>query len=149
MLVVGKGGVGKSSTVNSIVGERVTVVSAFQVLYLVELVEPNLLIQVARKILQYVILTNLMILLMIQSETLRPLQCARSRAGFTLNIIDTPGLVEGGCINDQALDIIKRYSLLLRLLCLRNSSITFDHTFTSTFIIQVYFARGAKLGQVS
>ena len=31
VLVVGKGGVGKSSTVNSIVGERVTVVSAFQV----------------------------------------------------------------------------------------------------------------------
>lgn len=45
---------------------------------------------------------------MLQSETLRPLQCARSRAGFTLNIIDTPGLVEGGCINDQALDIIRR-----------------------------------------
>lgn len=44
-----------------------------------------------------------------QSETLRPLQCARSRAGFTLNIIDTPGLVEGGCVNDQALDIIRRY----------------------------------------
>lgn len=75
VLVVGKGGVGKSSTVNSIVGERVTIVSAFQ------------------------------------SETLRPLQCARSRAGFTLNIIDTPGLVEGGCINDQALDIIKRFLL--------------------------------------
>lgn len=31
MVVVGKGGVGKSSTVNSIIGERVTVVSAFQV----------------------------------------------------------------------------------------------------------------------
>ena len=31
VLVVGKGGVGKSSTVNSIIGERVTVVSAFQV----------------------------------------------------------------------------------------------------------------------
>lgn len=33
VLVVGKGGVGKSSTVNSLVGERVTVVSAFQVHY--------------------------------------------------------------------------------------------------------------------
>jgi len=32
ILVMGKGGVGKSSTVNSIVGERVTTVSAFQVL---------------------------------------------------------------------------------------------------------------------
>jgi predicted GTPase len=31
VVVVGKGGVGKSSTVNSIIGERVTVVSAFQV----------------------------------------------------------------------------------------------------------------------
>lgn len=34
VLVVGKGGVGKSSTVNSIVGERVTVVSAFQVTWM-------------------------------------------------------------------------------------------------------------------
>lgn len=34
VLVVGKGGVGKSSTVNSLVGERVAVVSAFQVMYL-------------------------------------------------------------------------------------------------------------------
>jgi len=33
---------------------------------------------------------------------------SRSRAGFTLNIIDTPGLVEGGYVNDQALEIIKR-----------------------------------------
>jgi hypothetical protein len=34
ILVMGKGGVGKSSTVNSIVGERVASVSAFQVLLL-------------------------------------------------------------------------------------------------------------------
>lgn len=33
---------------------------------------------------------------------------SRSRAGFTLNIIDTPGLVEGGYVNDQVLDTIKR-----------------------------------------
>ena len=32
VLVLGKGGVGKSSTVNSLIGERVAVVSAFQVL---------------------------------------------------------------------------------------------------------------------
>ena len=32
ILVMGKGGVGKSSTVNSIVGERVATVSAFQVM---------------------------------------------------------------------------------------------------------------------
>ncbi|KAH9300495.1 hypothetical protein KI387_012078, partial [Taxus chinensis] len=73
ILVMGKGGVGKSSTVNSLVGERVAVVSAFQ------------------------------------SEAMRPILCSRSRAGFTLNIVDTPGLVEGGFVNDHALDLIKRF----------------------------------------
>ncbi|KAJ8510353.1 hypothetical protein OPV22_000787 [Ensete ventricosum] len=75
ILVMGKGGVGKSSTVNSILGERVASVSAFQ------------------------------------SEGLRPIMCSRSRAGFTLNIIDTPGLVEGGYVNEQAIEIIKRFLL--------------------------------------
>ncbi|GJN08514.1 hypothetical protein PR202_ga26445 [Eleusine coracana subsp. coracana] len=75
VLVMGKGGVGKSSTVNSIVGERVATVSAFQ------------------------------------SEGLRPTMCCRTRAGFTLNIIDTPGLIEGGYINEQAVEIIKRFLL--------------------------------------
>jgi hypothetical protein len=45
----------------------------------------------------------------VQSEGLRPMMCSRTRAGFTLNIIDTPGLIEGGYINEQAVDIIKRY----------------------------------------
>ncbi|KAK6918628.1 AIG1-type guanine nucleotide-binding (G) domain [Dillenia turbinata] len=75
ILVMGKGGVGKSSTVNSLIGERVVAVSAFQ------------------------------------SEGSRPVMVSRSRAGFTLNIIDTPGLVEGGYVNDQAVEIIKRFLL--------------------------------------
>lgn len=73
ILVMGKGGVGKSSTVNSIIGERVVTVSAFQ------------------------------------SETPRPVMVSRSRSGFTLNIIDTPGLIEGGYVNDQVLDTIKSF----------------------------------------
>ncbi|GLJ08657.1 hypothetical protein SUGI_0093130 [Cryptomeria japonica] len=66
ILVMGKGSVGKSSTVNSLV-------NAFQ------------------------------------AEAMRPVLCSRSRAGFTLNIIDTPGLIEGGFVNDHALDLIKRF----------------------------------------
>lgn len=38
---------------------------------------------------------------------------SRSRAGFTLNIIDTPGLIEGGYVNDMALNNIKRLVLTL------------------------------------
>nr|AFL55360.1 chloroplast preprotein import receptor Toc34 [Bienertia sinuspersici] len=75
ILVMGKGGVGKSSTVNSVIGERVVAVSAFQ------------------------------------SEASRPVMISRQRAGFTLNIIDTPGLVEGGYVNDRAIDMIKSFLL--------------------------------------
>ncbi|XP_061355993.1 translocase of chloroplast 34 [Gastrolobium bilobum] len=75
ILVMGKGGVGKSSTLNSIIGERVVSISPFQ------------------------------------SEGPRPVMVSRSRAGFTLNIIDTPGLIEGGYINDMALSLIKRFLL--------------------------------------
>ncbi|KAI4324885.1 hypothetical protein MLD38_030329 [Melastoma candidum] len=79
ILVMGKSGVGKSSTVNSIIGERAVAVSAFQ------------------------------------SEGLRPVIVSRLSAGFTLNVIDTPGLIEGGYVNDQTLEIIKRFLLDKRI----------------------------------
>ncbi|KAM7279258.1 hypothetical protein ACFE04_006392 [Oxalis oulophora] len=75
ILVLGKGGVGKSSTVNSLANERAVGVSSFQ------------------------------------SEVLRPVMVSRTRAGFTLNIIDTPGLVEAGYVSHQALELIKRFCL--------------------------------------
>ena len=46
--------------------------------------------------------------LCVQSEVSRHVMVSRTRAGFTLNIIDTPGLVEGGYVNEWALDMIKR-----------------------------------------
>ncbi|CAN6700843.1 unnamed protein product [Malus baccata var. baccata] len=73
--VMGKGGVGKSSTVNSLLGERAVPISPFQ------------------------------------SEGTRPLMFSRSRAGFTLNVIDTPGLIEGGYVSGMALNNIKSFLL--------------------------------------
>lgn len=36
---------------------------------------------------------------------------SRSKGGFTLNIIDTPGLVEAGYVSYQALELIKGLEL--------------------------------------
>lgn len=37
---------------------------------------------------------------------------SRTMGGFTINIIDTPGLVEAGYVNHQALELIKGSVLL-------------------------------------
>ena len=68
VLLLGKGGAGKSSTVNSMLGERAAPVAAFTA-----------------------------------GDAPRPLVLARSAAGFTLRLIDTPSLVSGGCVCEEAL----------------------------------------------
>eukprot|EP00899_Mesostigma_viride_P001415 jgi/Mesvir1/11274/Mv01071-RA.1 len=73
VLLVGKPGVGKSSTVNSIFAERVCPVSAYQ------------------------------------ADTNRPMMVSRRAAGFTLNIIDTPGLLEGDTVNENAIREIRQF----------------------------------------
>ena len=60
----GKGGVGKSSTANLLLGERVANVAA------------------------------------LQSDVARPQVIARSADGFTLTLIDTPGLLEADAVSD-------------------------------------------------
>ena len=60
----GKGGVGKSSTVNSLLGERVANVAA------------------------------------LQSDVARPQVISRAADGFTLTLIDTPGLLEADAVSD-------------------------------------------------
>eukprot|EP00850_Spirogloea_muscicola_P000907 SM000003S11152 [mRNA] locus=s3:1227662:1229976:- [translate_table: standard] len=39
---------------------------------------------------------------------MRPVMCSRIKSGFTLSVVDTPGLVEAGSVNDQSLDLIRR-----------------------------------------
>lgn len=48
---------------------------------------------------------------------------SRTMGGFTINIIDTPGLVEAGYVNHQALELIKGSvtSILFNsLICINN-----------------------------
>ncbi|EFH58416.1 hypothetical protein ARALYDRAFT_896048 [Arabidopsis lyrata subsp. lyrata] len=42
-------------------------------------------------------------------DRLRPVMVSRTMGGFTINIIDVPGLVEAGYVNHQALELIKGF----------------------------------------
>ena len=75
VLLLGKSGAGKSSTVNSVLGERVATVSAFA------------------------------------PDVARPLAVGRSAAGFTLHVVDTPGLLDGDAVSPAALaSVVKAVS---------------------------------------
>lgn len=67
VIFIGKQGVGKSSTVNTLLNERVAPSSPFQ------------------------------------PENVRPLLAGRMAAGFTLNVLDTPGLLEGDSVSARGL----------------------------------------------
>jgi hypothetical protein len=67
VIFIGKQGVGKSSTVNTLLNERVAPSSP------------------------------------VQPETVRPLLAGRVAAGFTLNVLDTPGLLEGDSVSARGL----------------------------------------------
>ncbi|KAK1374033.1 Translocase of chloroplast [Heracleum sosnowskyi] len=89
VLVIGKGGVGKSSTVNSVLGERAVAVSLYQS----QAPQP---VMVTRFSSRYAL--NI-------GDAKDPV------SAFTLHIIDTPGLDEAGAVNYHVLDMIKRYLL--------------------------------------
>ena len=71
VVFVGKQGAGKSSTLNSVLNERVAASAPFQ------------------------------------PESLRPLLAGRKAAGFTLNLLDTPGLLEGDQVSARGLASVK------------------------------------------
>ena len=71
VVFVGKQGAGKSSTLNSVLNERVAAAAPFQ------------------------------------PETLRPLLAARRAAGFTISLLDTPGLLEGDAVSQRGMSSVK------------------------------------------
>ncbi len=72
--VVGKGGVGKSSTANSLLNERVANVAA------------------------------------LQSDVARPQAISRSVQGFTVTLIDTPGLLEADAVSDAVRQCLSMFT---------------------------------------
>ena len=71
VVFVGKQGAGKSSTLNSVLNERVAAAAPFQ------------------------------------PETLRPLLAARRAVGFTISLLDTPGLLEGDAVSQRGMSSVK------------------------------------------
>jgi len=71
VVFIGKQGAGKSSTLNSVLNERVAASAPFQ------------------------------------PESLRPLLAGRTAAGFTLNLLDTPGLLEGDQVSARGIESLK------------------------------------------
>ncbi|CAL9213395.1 unnamed protein product [Arabidopsis halleri] len=67
---------------------------------------------------------------------LRPVMVSRTMGGFTINIIDTPGLVEAGYVNHQALELIKGSVALL--FWNLSSFIGVDDIFFHKLFIDVY-----------
>jgi len=70
ILLLGKSGTGKSSTANSLYGEKVAAINPFQ------------------------------------NTTAKPVHVSRTAAGITLNIIDTPSLLEGDTVSEATLSAI-------------------------------------------